>query len=47
MLCLHGPVHLQKIQSDSFKGGVIELSAKVSSQYVSSVLISAPYAQKV
>jgi pentafunctional AROM polypeptide len=35
-----------KIQSDSFKGGVIELSAKVSSQYVSSVLISAPYAQK-
>uniref|UniRef100_A0A7S1NAR1 Pentafunctional AROM polypeptide n=1 Tax=Eutreptiella gymnastica TaxID=73025 RepID=A0A7S1NAR1_9EUGL len=35
-----------KIKSDSFKGGVVELSAKVSSQYVSSVLISAPYAQE-
>ncbi|KXT00909.1 hypothetical protein AC578_5711 [Pseudocercospora eumusae] len=29
-----------------FEGGEIELTAKVSSQYVSSILISAPYAKK-
>lgn len=30
---------------DGFRGGAIELAASVSSQYVSSVLLSAPYAQ--
>ncbi|KAF7188564.1 Pentafunctional AROM polypeptide [Pseudocercospora fuligena] len=32
--------------ADGFEGGEIELTAKVSSQYVSSILISAPYAKK-
>ena len=34
-----------KIRPTGLKGGVIKLSASVSSQYVSSILISAPYAQ--
>eukprot|EP00929_Paragymnodinium_shiwhaense_P042531 TRINITY_DN21998_c0_g2_i1.p1 TRINITY_DN21998_c0_g2~~TRINITY_DN21998_c0_g2_i1.p1 ORF type:complete len:1551 (+),score=381.55 TRINITY_DN21998_c0_g2_i1:60-4655(+) len=34
-----------KVSSTGLKGGRIELSGKVSSQFVSSVLISAPYAQ--
>lgn len=37
----------QKIPANALKGGVIELSADVSSQYVSSILISAPYAEEV
>eukprot|EP00667_Euglena_gracilis_P001208 EG_transcript_1208 len=35
-----------KIPANALKGGVIELSADVSSQYVSSILISAPYAEE-
>lgn len=35
-----------RVQATGFPGGRIELSGKVSSQFVSSVLISAPYAQK-
>ena len=34
-----------RVHSTGLKGGLIELSGKVSSQFVSSVLISAPYAQ--
>lgn len=34
-----------KIASTGFKGGVIELKATVSSQYVSSILMCAPYAE--
>ena len=34
-----------KVHSTGLKGGKIELSGKVSSQFVSSVLLSAPYAQ--
>ncbi len=33
-----------EIQPTGLKGGLINLSASVSSQYVSSILISAPYA---
>eukprot|EP00834_Sanchytrium_tribonematis_P004179 NODE_191_length_13422_cov_1.451025.p1 type:complete len:1469 gc:universal NODE_191_length_13422_cov_1.451025:7688-3282(-) len=33
-----------KIISKGFKGGLIELDAKISSQYVSSILLCAPYA---
>eukprot|EP00668_Euglena_longa_P033180 GGOE01042710.1.p1 GENE.GGOE01042710.1~~GGOE01042710.1.p1 ORF type:complete len:1501 (+),score=423.57 GGOE01042710.1:568-4503(+) len=35
-----------RIPAGSFKGGVVELSADVSSQYVSSILIGAPYAEE-
>lgn len=35
-----------KIYSSGFKGGLIELKATVSSQYVSSILMAAPYAQQ-
>lgn len=34
------------IRGTGLKGGVVKLAAKVSSQYVSSVLISAPYARE-
>lgn len=34
------------IKSTGFKGGIIELKATVSSQYVSSILMCAPYAEK-
>lgn len=34
------------IPSAGFKGGKIQLSASISSQYVSSILLSAPYAQE-
>ena len=35
-----------EIQGTGFPGGKIELSANVSSQYVSSILLSAPYAKE-
>jgi pentafunctional AROM polypeptide len=35
-----------KITSDGFEGGEICLKSKVSSQYISSLLMSAPYAKK-
>eukprot|EP00742_Colponemidia_sp_Colp-10_P007159 GILJ01007688.1.p1 GENE.GILJ01007688.1~~GILJ01007688.1.p1 ORF type:complete len:1534 (-),score=263.07 GILJ01007688.1:99-4658(-) len=35
-----------EITGTGFKGGLIELSSRISSQYVSSVLISAPYAKE-
>ena len=35
-----------KIKNDCLSGGKINLSAKISSQYVSSVLLAAPYSQK-
>ncbi|MBI5217169.1 MAG: 3-phosphoshikimate 1-carboxyvinyltransferase [Ignavibacteriae bacterium] len=34
-----------KIQGGNFKGGVISLSANISSQFVSSILLSAPYSK--
>ena len=34
------------VEGSGLKGGEILLSANISSQYVSSVLISAPYAQR-
>ena len=34
-----------KVHATGLRGGRIELSGKVSSQFVSSVLLSAPYAQ--
>ncbi|GKT49448.1 pentafunctional AROM polypeptide [Colletotrichum spaethianum] len=37
---------LQVDAADGFEGGVIELSATISSQYVSSILMAAPYAKK-
>ena len=43
---LESPTSLPiKVHSTGLRGGRIELSGKVSSQFVSSVLISAPYAQ--
>lgn len=35
-----------KIKGPSLKGGLTEISGKISSQYISSILISAPYAEK-
>lgn len=35
-----------KVTGNGLPGGEIELAANISSQYVSSVLISAPYAKK-
>jgi pentafunctional AROM polypeptide len=41
-----GSFPLRIIPHDGFRGGFIKLSASVSSQYVSSILISAPYANE-
>ena len=35
-----------KLQGGGLPGGVIELDAELSSQYVSSILMAAPYATK-
>ncbi|KAJ9467273.1 Pentafunctional AROM polypeptide [Diplonema papillatum] len=40
------PIKINNAKDTKLPGGVIELAADVSSQYVSSVLISAPYAKK-
>lgn len=44
-LSSEGCLPLEITASGGLNGGVIELSANISSQYVSSILISAPYAQ--
>ena len=41
-----GSLPLRIAASDGFNGGVISLAAKVSSQYVSSILMCAPYAKR-
>ncbi|KAI9332501.1 EPSP synthase-domain-containing protein [Obelidium mucronatum] len=43
---LEGPGCLPlKVQPTGLKGGLVQLSASISSQYVSSILLSAPYAE--
>lgn len=42
----HGSLPLKIAASGGFSGGVISLAAKVSSQYVSSLLMCAPYAKQ-